>query len=213
MLRFPTSGRHPSVALGRQRKVISLLILTILLLAGLGTIAVAQPTDCTNLVTDSGLESGAGWSANGGSYSLLSNFLVHSGAKAAHLAGVDNASDSLTTALTLPADRPSVTLNFWWQINSEEESNEFDGLSVLISDTAGNVLRSLAAMGSDSAAHQWQNQSLDLSDFVGQSIQLKFAAQTDTTLVTDFFVDDVTVSACNANQGFRLFLPVTKRSE
>jgi len=211
MQRIQSDGGQPSSRWFTRRKLVALVALTVVMLASLGSMALAQPTNCTNLVIDSGFESGAGWSSNGGSYAMLNNYLVHGGTKAAHLAGVDNATDTLSTALTLPADKPSVTLGFWWQINSEEESSEFDGLSVLVADAAGNELRSLLALGSESASNQWRRASVDLSDYVGQSIQLKFVAQTDNTLVTDFFIDDVDVSACSASQGFRLFLPITKR--
>lgn len=194
-------------------KVTIFLALTLILAAGLGTATVAQTTDCTNLVADSGLESGSGWITEAsGSYQIISGFQAHNGANAAHLAGVDNASDQLATTLALPADRPSVTLAFWWQIQSEEESGEFDGITVLVADAAGNPLRSMLTLGSSSASTQWQQTSVDLSEFAGQTIQLKFVAQSDSSLVTDFFIDDVTVNACSASaQGFRLFLPYTDR--
>jgi hypothetical protein len=193
-------------------KVTIFLALTLILAAGLGTATVAQPADCNNLVADSGLESGSGWATEAsGSYQVISGFRSHSGANAAHLAGVDNASDQLATTLALPADRSSVTLTFWWQIQSEEESSEFDGITVLVADAAGNQLRSVLTLGSGSASTQWQQTSVDLSEFAGQTIQLKFVAQTDESLVTDFFIDDVAVTACSGAQGFRLFLPYTDR--
>jgi kumamolisin len=142
---------------------------------------------------------------------MINNYLAHGGVQSAHLAGVDNAKDQLKVALALPADKPSVTLSFWWRIHTEEESNEFDGLSVVVADAAGNALRSLLTLGSNSAANQWQQQTLDLSEFASQSIQLQFVAQTDSSLVTDFFVDDVAVTACGASQGFQVFLPLTQR--
>jgi hypothetical protein len=208
---------HPDVgarrrALHRPRlsKALSLLALVALLVASFGSWAVAQPTDCANLIADSGLEQGNGWqSSSSGNYSLVSDFLAYRGGQAAHLAGVDNANDTLAVTLNLPADKPHVNLTFWWRVQSEEESDEFDGLTVIAADAAGTPLRSLMALGSANAAAQWQQSSLDLSDFAGQSIQLQFVAQTDSSLVTDFFIDDVQVTACNAQQ-YRLFLPLTQ---
>jgi hypothetical protein len=108
------------------------------------------------------------------------------------------------------ADKPNVTLSFWWQIQSEEESGEFDGLSVLVS--ANGDQRSLLTLGSANAIDQWQQSTVDLSSYAGQTIQLQFVAQTDSSLVTDFFIDDVTVEACGASAGdFRVFLPLTQR--
>jgi hypothetical protein len=213
-MKAPNAGRRQAHYLPTlRRRVVILMLLTSIIVAGLGTMAVAQQPDCTNLVTDSSLENGNGWATtSNGTYALLGDYLARTGTKSAHLAGVDNANDQLSRALALPADRPAVTLRFWWQINSEEESNEFDGLTVLIADAAGNALRSVLTLGSDSAANQWQQSVVDLSAFAGQSIQLKFVAQTDETLVTDFFIDDIEVEACAAvSQGFRQFLPMVNR--
>src|SRR5689334_18434646 len=131
-------GRARVQAVSKARsRVIALVVVTLLLVAGLSRMTVAQPADCANLVQDSGLENGSGWSTHSsGNYALLSNYLVHSGAQAAHLAGVDNAADQLSTTLALPADKKTVTLSFWWQIHSEEVSAEFDGLTVLVADAA-----------------------------------------------------------------------------
>jgi hypothetical protein len=117
----------------------------------------------------------------------------------------------MSIALNLPADKPAVTLSFWWQVQSEEVSGEFDGMTVVAADSAGNLLRSLLTLGSSNAASQWQQSSLDLSEYSGQSIQLKFVAQADSSLVSDFFVDDVAVTACSPNQENRVFLPLTQR--
>lgn len=203
--------RIPSRLLPRTRAV-SLLVLAALVLAGLGAYTVAQPSNCSTLLADNTFDSGSGWqTVSNGSYDVVGNFLTYRGGAAAHLAGVDNANDELFTTLTLSADKPVVTLSFWWQIHSEEESGEFDSLTVLVTDLAGNALRSLLTLGSDSAAQQWQQSALDLSEFAGQSIRLKFLAQTDSSLVTDFFVDDVTVTACGGAAEHRVFLPVTQR--
>ncbi len=208
---------HPDVGARRWAlhrptlsKSLSLVALVALLVASFGSWAVAQPTNCTNLVADSGFEQGSGWqSSSSGNYALVSNFLTYQGAQAAHLAGVDNATDKLTLLLNLPAAQPNVNLSFWWRVQSEEESGEFDGLTVLVADAAGNPVRSLMALGSANAAAQWQQSSIDLSSFAGQSIQLQFVAQTDSSLVTDFFIDNVQVTACSAQQ-YQLFLPLTQ---
>jgi kumamolisin len=116
----------------------------------------------------------------------------------------------LSIPLVLPTDKPSVTLSFWWQVQSEEQSGEFDGMSVVAADSQGKPMRSLLTLGSDSTAAQWQQSLVDLSSYSGQAIQLQFVAQTDSSLVTDFFIDDVAVTACSA-AAYQVFLPVTQR--
>jgi hypothetical protein len=209
MSRPPVGVRRPPILHRTRIRLMSLLALVALGVASLGSLAVAQPSNCANLVGDSGFETGNGWQmTTSGSYALLGDFLARSG-QAAHLAGVNDANDQVSLNLTLPADKPNVTLSFWWQIQSEEESGEFDGLSVLVS--ANGNQRSLLTFGSANAVDQWQQSTVDLSEFAGQAIQLQFAAQTDSSLVTDFFLDDVAVQACGAAGEFRVFLPLTQR--
>jgi hypothetical protein len=204
-------GRPPLLQTTRT-KLVALLALAALVIASLTTLSVAQSSNCANLVADGGFESGTGWqTSTSGGYALLSDFLAHGGVRSAHLAGVDSATDQLSIALNLPADKPAVTLSFWWQVESEEMSGEFDGMTVVAADSAGNPMRSLLTLGSSNASTQWQQSSLDLSEYSGQSIQVKFVAQADSSLVSDFFVDDVAVSACGTNQENRVFLPLTQR--
>ena len=195
-----------------QRKVILLALLALILTTVVSRITAAQATNCTNLLTNTSLESNSGWNVqSSGSYALFSNHLAHSGTQAAHLAGVNNANDTLATTIQLPADKAALNLSFWWQVVSEEENGDFDGLSVLVADSTGKTLKSLVTLGSANATGNWQQSTLDLSEFAGKSVQLKFWAQTDATLVTDFYIDDVAVTACTAGSGFNVFLPMTSR--
>ena len=170
-----------------------------LLTPGANHVAKAQSNSCTDLVVDSSLESGASWviKTNGG-YTLLSTVQAHTGAGSAYLAGVDNANDLLSTKLALPSAASSLELSFWWKVNSEDRSDVNDKFAVQIVDGAGKLHKALFTLGSERASNHWQQTSLDLQKFAGQSIQLQFMAKTDDTLVTDFFVDDVEVTACDA---------------
>jgi len=64
------------------------------------------------------------------------------------------------------------------------------------------------------AASTWQQVQADLSAFAGQTVQLRLAATTDGSLVTDFFVDDLSVTACAATTATqKIFLPLTSRNQ
>lgn len=207
---FPRGHGRPARP---SRHLWVLLVLTLVLAIGVGQISVAQSVSCTQLLADSGLETGSGWNTQtNGSYALFSSNLVYDGQRAAHLAGVNNANDQLSTTLKLPTGKSSLNLSLWWQVGSEDQNSDFDGLSVLITDAAGKTLKSLLTLGGDNVTGNWQQSTLSLNDFAGQTVQLKFWAQTDETLVTDFYLDDVAVTACDtSSQGFNLFLPITKR--
>ena len=175
------------------------ICLALLMLLIPGVTRVAQADSCTDLVADSSLESGSGWSIKThGGYTVLSTVQAHTGAGSAYLAGVDNADDLLSTKLALPAEQASLMLSFWWKVNSEDRSDVNDKFAVQIIDGTGKMHRNLFTLSSERASNQWQQTTLDLHEFADQSIQLQFAAKTDDALVTDFFVDDVEVNACGS---------------
>lgn len=186
-------------------------VLVLGLLAGvlLPAQSVAAAT-CQELVADSGFESGAGWQTVAtGSYALFSNYLARSGAQAAHLAGVNRATDSAVTSLTLPAAH-TIALSFWWQVHTEESAGGYDALTLLLTDSQGQPLYAVAGLTDLNASTAWQQAQVDLSAFAGQTVQLRLATKTDGSLVTDFFVDDLSVTACAATTTNRqIFLPMT----
>ncbi len=190
------------------------LLAIVLVAGGILVTAPARANECQNLVADSGFESGTGWTMESqGKYTLLSDYLVYSGAKAAYLAGANNAQDRLSTTLSIPADA-TVTLRFRWQVQTEEDAGAYDGMSVLVADAQGNPQKVLYALSDANASSVWQTAELDLSEFAGQTIQLQLQAQTDANLPTGFFVDDLVVEACSATSGrdsFFLFLPSVTR--
>ena len=168
---------------------------------------------CQELMTNGGFESSAGWQTVAtGNYPLFSNFLARGGTQAAHLAGVNSAADSAVTSLTLPANQ-TIALSFWWQAHTEESAGGYDTLTLLLTDSQGKPLYAVAGLTDLNAASTWQQLTADLSAFAGQTVQVHLAAKTDGSLVTDFFVDDLSVTACAATTATqKLFLPLTTRN-
>jgi hypothetical protein len=153
---------------------------------------------CTNVVVDSSLEEGSGWiTKSSGNYPILSTRLAHSGNQSAYLAGANNAQDMLATQLKIAPNATSVTLTFWWQIQSQEHSRFQDTLTVVIADAQGKALQSIATLSSREMSNQWQQRTLSLASFAGQTLQLQFHARTDADAATDFFVDDVEAVVCH----------------
>lgn len=152
---------------------------------------------CTNVVVDSSLEEGNGWTTkSSGNYPILSTRLAHSGKQSAYLAGANNAQDLLATAIKIAPNATSVTLTFWWQIQSQEHSRFQDTLTVVVADAQGKALQNVASLSSREMSNQWQQRTLSLASFAGQTLQLQFHARTDADAATDFFVDDVEVVVC-----------------
>lgn len=211
--RFPLRGflRRSRPAWVRWAAVLALVML--LALPGLFLVAPAARADlCSNALPNGGFENPDGWAVqSAGSYAVISDFWARSGQYSAYLAGVDNASDRLTATVSLP-QVDSITLSFWWLMQTEESGTGSDGLTVQVADTNGNPLQVLATVSDASVSGVWQQASADLTAYAGQTVQIQFLAQTDDTLSTDFYVDDVEASACTAtDETFWLFLPITRR--
>lgn len=178
----------------------TLLLCTVLFstLLASGKPGVVKAATCANLIVDSSLEDGSTWiTKSSGNYPVLSGRLTHSGKQAAYLAGADNAHDLLATVLKLPAGQTTLTLSFWWQIQSQEHSRFQDTLTVILADGQGKALQTLDSLSSRDMSNQWQQHTLTLNKFAGQTIQLQFLARTDGEAATDFFVDDIEMIACN----------------
>lgn len=193
-----------------QFTAIILLLATILAVIAVGPVMAAVGS-CQELLVNGDMEGAAGWNVQtNGNYELFSNYQARSGTRAAYLAGVNSAEDALVQTLSLPANH-QVTLRFWWLINTEESSNGWDGLSVQLADANGAPQRMLFAASDRSAGSSWQQTTIDLSEFAGQTVQLRIEARTDATLSTDFFVDDVTLTACDLSASGNFFLPLINR--
>ena len=189
-----TINQHST--LHRQKMFLCAAMLGIFL--GVGTPATLQAASCVNLITDSGLEDGSSWIIKSKSnYSLLSDYLTYSGEQAAYLAGANQAHDILATTVKLPPAQQSIDITFWWQIQSQENGKYADTLSVLLVDASGKTLQNLLTFSSRDMSNRWQQRSLDITKFAGQTVQLQFVARTDAEAATDFFIDDVEMIACN----------------
>ncbi|MEM7532950.1 MAG: choice-of-anchor J domain-containing protein [Chloroflexota bacterium] len=178
------------------------LVIIALLIASIGAFGLSSihAQTCNELLTDGGFETDGNWSAtSAGNYQLLSDYRVRSGVQAAYLGGVDSAQDTLSTVLSIPADTDA-TFSFWWQVESEESSSDWDGMSVILADLAGTQLQTLLSVSDANATDDqnptWTQATIDLSAYAGQTVQIQFVVQTDSSLVTDFFVDDASLMSC-----------------
>lgn len=194
-LRKPLQVKMSTTPRYRWRKIVFFVLLACFTL-GFNQPIEANSNACLNLLTDNGLEDIAIWQAKSNDdFPLFSTLLTHSGTHAAYLAGRNNAVDRLATTFELPATN-TVTLSFWWQLQSQEEERFDDKLAILIVDGQGHLLQQVSELSGRDHSNQWQQRRLDLSKWAGQTIGLQLLAQTNGELVTDFFVDDIAVIAC-----------------
>jgi hypothetical protein len=158
------------------------------------------PTDCSELLQDGGFEAGGqGWvqySAQG--YELISDFNPRTGLLGAYLAGVNNADDRISQQVALPAEATSITLQAWWYLATAETAGAFDTMTVSLLRPDGTRLADLLTVDNTTQAGIWNLIELDLSPYAGQDIVLQFAARTDAYNISDFYLDDISLTACSA---------------
>lgn len=167
-------------------------------------------TGCTEVVINGGFENqGQGWllqasPALPAGESLINSYYPHSGARGADLAGRDGANDRLSQQVTLPANTASLSLSFWWALITQEtaSSTAFDYLRIALYSVDGSTLVApLLTLHNASAADSWvwDFPTIDLGDYGGQTLVLRFTATNDAAgNPTEFFVDDISIQACAA---------------
>jgi hypothetical protein len=98
---------------------------------------------------------------------------------------------NLSQHVTIPSANPLLT--FWYWIGSEDYCG-YDWTEVLVGGT--NLLQ--YSLCTTTATGSWVQQNLDLSAYAGQTLVLEFIITTNSTLNSNFFIDDVSFSGSGA---------------
>lgn len=114
----------------------------------------------------------------------------HSGSWLAWLGGADDEVSTLSQSVTLPGG-PAASLSFWYWLGSQEADCTADIAAVKINNDS--VWATGLCFTSNTGG--WQNKSIDLSSYAGQTVTVQFRLQTDFAINSNFFVDDVSLQA------------------
>ena len=153
----------------------------------------------TELITNGGFESGSSsWVLSGGVSASSNGGFARTGTYFLYLGGAVNENDAAYQTITIPSNATAATLSFYYNINSlEGNSTAFDTFSSKIRNTSGTVL---ATVGNWSNINQgspgnpnYHQQTFNLLPYAGLTIQIYFSSVNDSTKVTNFRVDDVSV--------------------
>ncbi|AEW96830.1 putative Ig domain-containing protein [Streptantibioticus cattleyicolor] len=153
------------------------------------TVTSSSGGGCTasQLLGNPGFETGsaAPWSASSGVIDNSSSEPAHSGSWKAWLDGYGTThTDTLSQTVTIPAGCKA-TFSFWLHIDTQESgTTAYDKLTVQAGSTT------LATYSNANANTGYVQKSFDLSSFAGQTVTLKFTGTEDSSLATDFLIDD-----------------------
>ncbi|MFG2616820.1 M1 family aminopeptidase [Streptomyces sp. NPDC048507] len=117
---------------------------------------------------------------------------AHGGTHFAWLDGVGSThTDTLSQSVTVPAGCSSATLTFWLHVDTAETttSTKYDKLTAKIGSTT------LATYSNLDKNTGYVQKSFDVSAFAGQTVAVAFTGTEDSSLKTNFVVDDVALDA------------------
>ena len=173
--------------------------------------ATATPgVPCENILSHGDFEAGLlpPWGTAGSTQVTTAH--AHGGAHSARLGGANNAVDELFAGVELPPDATSITLSYWWYVESTDPDPQADLLTVLVGGPGGEVV--VETLTSGSAKDAWHQTTFDLSSYAVQQVGVMFHAETNQANPTSFYVDDVEVQVCGAAPRRRVYLPVILKS-
>ncbi|QUQ63739.1 metallopeptidase [Kutzneria sp. CA-103260] len=189
----PTDGAMKGKPMSRR-----VFCAALTLAAGLlGVVAVApsaQAAACGDqVIGNGGFETGsAPWT--GSTAAIIAGTTAqpaHGGTQLARLDGTGSThTDTLSQSITLPAACSSATLTFWSHIDTKETttSTKYDTLAVQIgSDT-------LASYSNLDKNTGYVQRSFDVSRYLGQTMTLTLTGREDSSLATNFVLDDFVLS-------------------
>jgi subtilisin family serine protease len=151
------------------------------------------PPPTGSSIVNGGFESGTSpWvQSSSGGYQLISTNRPRSGSYSAWLGGYNSGTDTLYQTITVPSNG---TLTYWWYMTTQESgSTAYDYLRVRLFDSSGNLITTLRTFSNASGAGTWRQDSLSLAGYAGQTVRVHFSVTTDSTLPTNFWIDDVAV--------------------
>jgi hypothetical protein len=149
----------------------------------------------TQLIVNGNFESGAAsWTQTIGVISSDSGEPAHAGSWKAWLDGYGRAhTDYVRQKISIPVGVTSATLDFFMHVDSaESKTTAYDNLQVQVITSTGKVL-TLATFSNKDAASGYQEHTISLNAYKGQTLQINFNGVEDSTMQTSFVIDDVSV--------------------
>ena len=164
----------------------------------LGTVVVAAPAEAAavcgdQVVGNGGFESGtAPWTQTSGVISAATTAEpAHGGTMDAWLDGYGSThTDTLSQALTLPAGCASASLSWWAHVDTKETTTG-TAYDKLVVQAGSDTLASYSNLDKNTGYVQ---RTVDVSRYLGQTVTLKITGTEDSSLATNFLLDDFSLT-------------------
>jgi hypothetical protein len=146
------------------------------------------------------------WEVNPINYPMITDTSTTSGPPVpyagtwlAWLGGRNNADDQLFQQFPLDENVSGAELSYFVWVGTDETGGQsFDHLYVRLRDSDGNFIREIDHIDNTFAyPRQWHEQYFQLNDWAtwnGQQLQISFEATTDVSKVTNFYLDQISIT-------------------
>jgi len=128
----------------------------------------------------------------------------HSGNWAAWLGGDNNEISYISQTVTIPSG--ITALRFWQWIGSQDQCG-YDFAWVRINNTS--LLTVTLCQGNNTGG--WVAQTVNIGAYAGQTVSLQFRVETDSSLNSNYFLDDVTLEGATPGD-YYVYLPLTLKN-
>ena len=166
-----------------------------------------QAQACGEIIQNGDFEAGHVAWVEDGSHGIITNTWAtpYQGAWVALLGGVDYALDKLTQLFHVPADaQDGQTFTFYLRVTTTETPSDivYDSLILRFLDASGMPISTDIPIADNRMPKDWSRTTVQLSGFstlADRDVQVQFEGKTDSTSVTHFVIDSISLSlACGA---------------
>ena len=166
-------------------------------------LAIVDSSGCsdTQVVQNGGFESGNTiWVQSSGMYYIIGpswqGYYPRNGSWSAWFGGYHGADDQLYQTINVPTNISSARLVLYLYIESEDDPDiPYDDFHVELQNASGGTLEDFLWADNRMSNSRWWVGTMEWNDFssyAGQTLRLFFQGTTNGSLITNFFVDDVT---------------------
>lgn len=144
-------------------------------------------------IVNGGFENGTSpWvQYSSGGYQLIDDAMPRTGIYGVWMGGYNNANEYIYQTITIPSN---ANLTYYWKMTSQEGTTyAYDYMYVKLYNTSGGLVATLRTRSNTASRGSWYLDTLSLASYAGQTLRIHFSNTTDSSLTTNWYLDDVAV--------------------
>lgn len=152
---------------------------------------------CTNVVLEPGFEAGphSAWGESSSQgWIIVQTDRPRTGVYSAWLGGDHREDADVWQEVPIAGDAVSASLAYWYEIDSEDYCGyDVGGLQINGTDVIDHQYE---LCGANTTGAYVQPEAVDLLDFAGSTVEIRWWVSTDENLLSNLYVDDVVLEVC-----------------